>query len=170
VGPGTFTVSGTYTQLPSGELATQLAGPNPGQYGVLDAASATLAGKLEILLDDPATYTPSLGDSFDVLTAAINGQFDTVTRPSLLEENPPLAWYVDYEATVVNLEAVLAGDIGLPGPDGFVGAYDFLQFSLCFHHSDPKPPECVNADFNCDNQVDMKDFAVLQRQYGSSAP
>ena len=66
--PGTLTVMGDFVQQAGGTLAIELAGTDEGQYDVLtvDGAATLEGGNLDISL---VGFTPSNGDTFDVMTA-----------------------------------------------------------------------------------------------------
>jgi hypothetical protein len=68
------------------------------------SGGATLGGTLEVSL---IGYTPTLGHSMEILTAAsVSGTFDALTLPPL---NLGLEWYVHYNPTNVTLEVVEIG-------------------------------------------------------------
>ena len=81
-GPGAITVTGNFTQAPSGQMVMQLAGLVRGtQYGALTVSgTATLDGTLTAAFLNG--FVPTAGDSFDVLTAASrSGSFAASNLP-----------------------------------------------------------------------------------------
>jgi hypothetical protein len=77
-----FSVSGNYTQTSAATLAVQLGGtPGSGQFGRLAVTgTAALDGTLTVSL--ASGYTPSAGDSFQVLTfSGATGGFATTNLP-----------------------------------------------------------------------------------------
>jgi len=81
---GITTIIGDYTVTdPASTLEIQIGGLLTGtDYDVLDVSgTANIGGILDVSLWNG--FTPSLGDSFDILTAGtINGMFDTLLFPS----------------------------------------------------------------------------------------
>jgi hypothetical protein len=80
VGPGVLTIDGAYTQTSSGDLIVEIGGPVSGDdHDTLMVTGTTiLDGTLTILLVDG--FLPSVGDTFDVVTAAggLVGEFATI--------------------------------------------------------------------------------------------
>ncbi len=83
VGVGsTLAVQGAYTQTSTGTVEFQLGGArSSGQFGQMTATgTASLAGTLQALLAN--NYSPSVSDSFQVMTfASHTGSFSTVRMP-----------------------------------------------------------------------------------------
>ena len=108
--PGTVTITGNYTQGPSGTLLVEIGGATPGQqYDVLDVGgTATLAGTLAI--QHYGGYLPAAGASFPgVVTAgAVSGAFSTLTAPA------GFVYGVGYGQTQVDLEVLTALSSTLP--------------------------------------------------------
>jgi hypothetical protein len=75
--PGTFTISGNYTQGASSSLNIELAGIGAGQFGLLTVSgSATLGGTLNVL--SLGGFTPPAGSNYQVATyASHTGDFTT---------------------------------------------------------------------------------------------
>ncbi len=94
-------------------------GEHDALHLITAADPVVLNGELEVSL--LAGYSPSAGDTFDIITAVngLTGVFDTETLPGLSSE---LAWIVDYTANTVTLDIVLTGDYN---DDGFVDAADY---------------------------------------------
>ena len=79
---GTLTVSGNYTQNPSGTLRIQIAGLAPGQFGLLAVGGhASLAGTLQ--LNALNGFKLQVGNTLTFLTAGggVSGSFSTVQNP-----------------------------------------------------------------------------------------
>jgi T5SS/PEP-CTERM-associated repeat protein len=82
--PGILSVTGNYTQDSAGILQIELGGLTAGNsYDRLSVTgSDSLAGSLQVSLIN--NFTPSMGDSFDILDAlSISGSFTTLQLPSL---------------------------------------------------------------------------------------
>jgi hypothetical protein len=96
--PGTTVITSDYTQLVDGIFEVEIGGFLQGvEYDWLNVGgSAILGGTLDVSLFDfgSGLFEPSLGDSFDILTAeTIEGEFDILTL-ALLGDG--LKWDVDY--------------------------------------------------------------------------
>ena len=95
-----------------------------GEHDAVDLITASdpvaLNGELDVSF--LAGYSPSAGDSFDIITAVngLTGVFDTETLPGL---SGGLDWLIDYAANTVTLEILLPGDYN---DDGSVDGSDFL--------------------------------------------
>jgi len=126
----------------------------------------TLAGDLVVDLSD--NYTPVLGQSFTLLTAAggINGTFDNSTLPDI---PGTLEFGLLYDATSVRLEVQLEStSIGLDGDynnDGEINAADYsvwrdaLTAGSSSLINDPTP-----------GTVDESDFLYWRAHFGETAP
>ena len=103
---GILTIAGDYEQTSAGSLEIEIGGELAGEFDLLDiSGDATLDGALDVQLIDG--FTPSPGDSFEVLTAAsVSGTFAAESLPALIG----LAWNVDYGATSMVLGIGIAGD------------------------------------------------------------
>jgi hypothetical protein len=79
----TLTVTGTYTQEPTGNLSIELDGPASGQFGqVISNGGASIAGALGVTLG--AGFVPGGGTNFLILSATtITGAFTSTTLPSI---------------------------------------------------------------------------------------
>ena len=135
--PGITVITGDYTQLHDGTFDVEIGGLFQGtEYDWLDVSgSATLDGALNVSLFDfgSGLFNPSLGDSFDILTAdTIIGEFDLLTL-ALLGDG--LKWDVsyildDFSADFVRLSVVSA--VPVPGAvwlfgSGFVALIGFAR-------------------------------------------
>ena len=125
--PGVQDFGGNLQFGPVARLVAEIGGLLPGtQHDQVNAAGqATLAGTLDVsLIDD---FTPSAGDTFEVLTAAsIVGEFDTVDLSSLPGN---LLWFVNYDSTSVELVATFSADFD---EDGLVGGNDLNSWEANF--------------------------------------
>ena len=99
---GNLTVT-SYTQSSKGALDANIAGPNSGQFNVLNVTgTATLGGTLNIGLLN--SFVPSIGDTFEILTARqVNGTFATVNGTKI---NDSEHFTVTYNAGNVTLNVV----------------------------------------------------------------
>jgi hypothetical protein len=95
--PGIITVNGDYTQGINGIYEVEIGGLLSGEFDQLIVQdTATLAGTLDVSLIDlgGGLFTPSPGDSFDILSADIlSGQFDVLSLALLGSE---LSWDLRY--------------------------------------------------------------------------
>ena len=79
--PGTFTVSGNYTQSPAGTLSIQVAGKNASQFGILTVGQrANLSGNLSIVRLDDTKLKLGQKLTFLVATAGVSGTFASVSN------------------------------------------------------------------------------------------
>jgi autotransporter-associated beta strand protein len=104
-GPGTLTVNNNYTQGSKGRLLIDIAGPNTGQFSVLDVlGNANLNGLLYPVLSN---FTPTIGESFTFLDyASLTGAFSGIQKQVFdhgLEQ-----WSVTYQST----NAILTAEAG----------------------------------------------------------
>jgi YVTN family beta-propeller protein/autotransporter-associated beta strand protein len=79
---GTLTVSGSYTQSPSGTLRIQVSGLAPGQFGLLAVGGhASLAGTLQLVALNG--FKLQVGNTITFLTAGagVSGNFSTIQNP-----------------------------------------------------------------------------------------
>jgi autotransporter-associated beta strand protein len=106
--PGTLTVN-SYTQMKFGTLVIDIAGPNTGQFSVLnDLGTANLDGILEPVL--LSGFIPTVGESFTFMNyASLFGEFSTIK--DLNFDN--MHWSVAYQPTY----AVLTAEAGRAVPD-----------------------------------------------------
>jgi T5SS/PEP-CTERM-associated repeat protein len=129
---------------------------------VQSAGVAALDGALAVTL--APGYAPSLGDSFEVLTAAggVSGTFASAVLPTLAGG---LFWDLDYESNNVTLSVIdgLAADFD---SNGIVNAADLALWKTGFG----KATGAVKSDGDADKDgdADGADFLIWQRQLGSS--
>ena len=143
----------------TGLLEIQLNGVLTGEYDALNiTGAATLDGTLDVELLD--NLTPAAGSTFTILTASsVSGTF-TESLPSLTGN---LAWFVNYNATSVELVATYGADFD---EDGDVDANDLALWEAGFGSSIAIH---VDGDANADGVSDGLDFLVWQQQLGSMA-
>lgn len=156
--PTTMQIDGDYTQHADGVLEVDLL--NTSMHDALSVTgSADLAGTLNV--GEIASFAPSAGDTFTILTAVsgINGEFDTVTLPSL----SGLQWFVDYSATDVTLSVIFGADFD---GSGAIDGRDFLVWQRGFGLSGQADNSRGDADGN--GIVDGNDLKIWQAQYGTS--
>jgi len=121
--PARLNIGGSANFATSNTLFIELGGLAAGiEFDVLEiGGQADLGGTLDVSL--LGGFTPSAGDRFDVLTAAlVQGTFDTKLLPTLAGG---LQWLVDYRTDGVSLlvsSASLAGDYN---GNGTVDAADY---------------------------------------------
>lgn len=123
--PGILDINGGYTQAIDANLAIEVAGLTPGTGHDLLAVTGTttLDGTLDLTILDTA-FAPTLGDSFDVLTAsAVTGAFFDVTGTLISGTTRFDVTYLPDRVRVVVVATAphLAGDLD---DDGFVGIAD----------------------------------------------
>ncbi len=148
-----------------GLLEIEIAGPMPGSgfdqlNHILGSGLADLGGELDVRL--LGGFTPSAGDSFEIITATggVTGTFATQTLPDLAG----LVWNIDYGTHQVVLE-VLAGFTADFDKDGDVDGADFLIWQANFNTAGPHTSN--TGDTDGDGDVDGEDFLVWQTQFGS---
>lgn len=120
--PGTLTIDGDYSQVSSGSLSIELGGTtaNTDYDQLIVTGAAELDGTLDVSLIDE--FTPSLGDSFTILTYASHiGSFETMNLPAL---DPDLVWEVAYENTAVVMTVSkgigsISGTVNYSGEEGY---------------------------------------------------
>lgn len=155
--PGRFDIMGDYTQGTSGTLAIEVGGHTPGtqhDWLAIDG-TATIDGALGVELIDigSGTFSPQLGDSFDVLTATngVSGEFATQNLPLL---SSSLTWHIDYGTNAVTLEVIPLGDMNSDGTLTGLDVDPFVDVLL----NGPFDPA---ADMNQDGAVNGLDVRPL---------
>jgi glucose/arabinose dehydrogenase len=153
---GSISIAGTYSQQASGSLAIEIGGTAPGLgYDQLTVTGGgTLVGGLTVTLIN--NFTPSIGQSFTILTANhVDGTF-TEMLPSV----PGLFFDVVYnpQSVVLTVSTAFTADFD---EDGDVDSDDLAKWQGDFG---------VNAlsDADDDGDSDGDDFLQWQRQLGSS--
>src|SRR6476646_225769 len=119
-GIGTLTIEGRFANATGSTLAIELAGLNPGTQHdqLIVQGPASLGGTLNVSL---VGYTPSVGNTFTILTAdSLSGQFDNLQLPAGYQ------WNVNYGLDDVVLSVTgmsLAGDFN---GDNHVNLADYV--------------------------------------------
>ena len=110
-----------YRQTATGTLEIELEGTGLTQFDRLTLTGlAELAGTLDVSL--LGGFTPSLGDTFSVLTATggVSGTFDSLELPAL---GAGLGWSVQYDPTLVSLNVIMATNADF-NADGLLDCLD----------------------------------------------
>lgn len=158
---GTLSVGG-YEQLPGASLAIELATTNSDQLAV--TGGVTLSGGLDLSLD--AGYTPSIGDSFTLISASsISGQFDMINGiPLGVVDGVEAGLAVLYDATTVSARASILGDANA---DDVVNGTDLALLAANFGGNSGM--NWATGDFNGDGLVNGTDLALLAANFGFDA-
>ncbi len=121
---GSIEIQGSARFNSPGTLEIELGGTATGEFDVLTISGAgNLGGKIQVALIED--YTPTLGDTFDILTAgSVVGTFATEDLPTL---SGLMEFDLEYGPGVVTLSVApeLDGDFNL---DGDVNGADFLTW------------------------------------------
>jgi cyclophilin family peptidyl-prolyl cis-trans isomerase len=155
---GVIGISSTYFQFSDGALSLQLAGTTADTlYDKLTTSStAFLAGKLQVSLING--FTPALGNSFTVLTAAsIIGSFTSFDLPQIASGQ---AWKIDQSATAITL-TVVEGDYNR---NGVIDADDYVVWRKTRNTS---VTAWSGADGNGDGLVNDLDLAIWRSNVGA---
>jgi len=157
--PGEMSFGGDVCVGPAAALELELAGAAPGQFDrIVAAGDLALGGTLEVLL---AGYTPTGGDTFDVLDwANLSGTFATVGLPPV---GPILTFsdanlYTSGELTVISQKS---GDADF---DGDVDLDDFVALKKNFATGGT----WAQGDFDLDGDVDLDDFVLLKKNFATA--
>ena len=156
--PGLETFGGNVHLGVLANLEIEIEGTSKGsQYDSLDISGlADLGGSLEISFLNG--FLPSAGDTFEIITASsVSDTFDALVLPSLPGD---LLWFVNYDATSVNLVSTYAGDFD---EDGDVDDDDLIAWEGGFGSA---PAVHMTGDANADVLAGGFDFLVWQRQFG----
>jgi cyclophilin family peptidyl-prolyl cis-trans isomerase len=148
----------SYSQYSDGTLSLQFAGTTADtQYDKLTTSTTSnIAGKLQISLING--FTPALGNSFTVLTAAsIIGFFGTYDLPQLASGQ---AWRIDQSPTAITL-TVVEGDYNR---NGVIDAGDYVLWRKTRNTS---VTAWSGADGNGDGLVNDADFAIWRSNLGA---
>jgi T5SS/PEP-CTERM-associated repeat protein len=146
------------TTMGAGSLLTvHLADPEPGLGQVEVGGAAALAGNLEVKLT--AGFTPSLGDSFQILSAAggVTGSLNLVSPPALPAGRQ---WDLAINPTSVVLKVVGSGDYN---GDGVVDTGDYVVWRNTLGYAGTS----LAADGNGNGLVDVGDYELWRRRYGT---
>jgi autotransporter-associated beta strand protein len=108
--PGTLTVN-SYTQMSRGTLLIDIAGPNAGQFSVLDVlGTANLNGRLDPVLQNG--FVPMVGESFKFMDyESVLGAFSSIQNLNF--NNNTEHWAITYQSTFGVLTAE-AGRANVP--------------------------------------------------------
>lgn len=145
-----------------GELEIEIGGLSAGSEfdqlnHVLGAGVADLGGVLDV--DFINGFTPSAGDTFEIITAAsVLDTFDTVRLPPVPGD---LHWFVNYGAMSVELVSTYSADFD---EDGDVDDDDLIAWEGGFGDL---PATHMTGDANSNSAANGFDFLAWQRQYGS---
>ncbi len=118
---GQLTITGDFSNLGDGTLAIDLAGTSTALYDRVAVDRYTfLGGTLDVSLG----YTPSVNDSFTIITTGqgVNGQFQNLLLPAGYQ------WNVAYGANNVVLSVIGIGLAGDFNGDNKVDAADYVQW------------------------------------------
>ncbi len=158
VSPGTFTAAGTYQQLTGGSLSVEIGGSVPGStFDVLEVSgSAALGGTLSI--DTVDGFSPSLGDTFRILTSASRtGEFVSLLGTDL---GNGLAYTAQYDATGVTL-AVTDFSLSINDVSVAEGNGGTVNATFTVTLSDPSAnPVTVDYATRDDSAVDPDDYTA----------
>ncbi len=152
-GVGLLSIDGDYTQEAAGAIEFEIGGALPGEHDQLAmTGAAALDGAITVAF--AGGFTPSLGQSFTLLTAdgGVSGVFSGVSLPA-----PPsgTVLVVEFEpnAVIVEVREEMAGVDGDLNGDGQVDAADLAALLGRWGTSDP------DADLNGDGLVNAQDLA-----------
>ncbi len=170
--PSLLNVSGPLTLGAGATLAFDLEGTTRadgtgeiGQYGAINAGSATIDGVLEILLADG--FSPSSGDFFDLLstTGTLSGTFSSVALPTLA---PSLSWNLLQTTNLLRLEVQSVAFDGDFNGDLDIDGSDFLTWQRGFGIS----PNASKAQGDADSSgaVNQMDLAIWESTFGDTIP
>jgi len=159
---GRQTTGKDFEQTAAGTLDLDIGGLGLNDFDSMSlTGTALLDGILDLSLD--MGFIPSLGDTFDILSAAggVTGIFDSVLQPGAMPSG--LLFDVNYLGSIVQLEVVnfllFSADFD---NDGDVDGDDLAQWE-----SDFGGP---GSDADDDGDSDGLDFLAWQQQFGSSLP
>jgi hypothetical protein len=152
---GTPTYTGNYNQTSTGKLKIDLAQVKSDHLNITE--SATLNGVIQVKLT--GSFTPNIGDSFDVLTAGtVNGfkagLFDLPVLPDVRVFRASLV------GDTIRLTVVSADLDG----NGVVGCSDLAIVKASVGKRVGQVGFNPNADINGDGVVDVRDVATMTRQ------
>jgi hypothetical protein len=165
-GAGSLAVTGNLSLINMGNLAIELSGTGFGQFDSLNiSGQATLSGLLSIKVFDTGqggTYSPVLGDTFEILTAGggVSGVFDVDVRTAI-------AGGLDLEAVYglssVELLVVSALD-GDYNNDGKVDAADYVVWRK-YDGTTNRLPNDPNG-----GTIGAAQFGTWRANFGASLP
>ena len=168
--PGVLSQTGDFTHSLGGTLAIEIGGTTLGtEYDQLAiTGSASLSGMLDVALLDlgGGPFAPTLGNLFTILTATggVTGTFATMAGdlPALTGGNE---WAINYNATDVVLEIVVAGLDGDYNGDSMVDAADYTVWRDNLGAPDET---ALNGNGDGLNGVDAADYSLWATSFGST--
>ena len=164
--PAQVSVEGDAVFASTNTLKVELAGISAGtQFDVVAVAGeAWISGALDVKLLNG--FTPALGNTFDILTAAsVVGTFDSSVLPAL---GPGLAWQLQVLSTGVRLRVIESDSDG----DGIPDANDNCTLEANPTQLDADADGYGNrcdADLNNSGTVTTADFGLLRSVLGQPA-
>ncbi|WP_442483740.1 beta strand repeat-containing protein [Aeoliella sp. SH292] len=165
---GEMTVEGTaslrsLTQSATGTLMAVMKSTTTFAQ-VTSVHAATLGGALD--LEIAPTFTPAVGNTFTLLTAAsgISGSFATAAH-ELPSPGAGLAWELDYTGTAVLLR-VIAGE-GLPGDFNDDGVVNLADYTVWRDNLGAPNELALNGNGNNSGSVDAGDYNLWKSSFGS---
>jgi hypothetical protein len=131
---------------------------------ITSVQAATLAGALD--LEIAPTFTPVVGNTFTLLTAAsgISGSFATAAH-ELPSPGAGLAWELDYTGTTVRLR-VVAGE-NLPGDFNDDGVVNLADYTVWRDNLGAPNELALNGNGNNSGSVDAGDYNLWKSNFGS---
>ncbi len=196
--PGSLTIQGNYAQSAVGNLEIEIGGTTPGAngYDLLSVTgTASLGGKLTVNGVGGNSFMPSVGQTFDILTATsgVSGMFANnsggwVAGGSLVH------YSTTYSANKVTLQ-ITSIDALTPGDfngDGFVdltdyavwcgsfgsqlsaadgnrnGVIDAGDYTIWRDHLEAGTPPGTPSDYNGNGVVDAADYTVWRDHLGQN--
>ncbi len=158
--PATASFGGDASLGDQANLVIELGGPTPGsQFDQLQAAGLlSLGGELDVLLING--FTPSAGQSFDILGwGSLSGTFETLNLPALSAD---LMWNAARLYTSGVLSVGLAGDYNL---NGIVDTADYVVWRNSVGHTGAG----LAADGDASGTIDAGDYSVWRSHFGQTA-
>lgn len=153
--------SGATASFVLGGTTRSIGTSGAGQYGAIDAQSATLAGLLEVTLGP--TFAPAAGDVFDLIRTS-QPRTTTFAGTALPSLAAGLSWDLAYLPTTVRLSVignVLSADFD---GDGDQDGADFLRWQRGFGLTAGATHSQGDADG--DHDVDAADLAIWKANFG----
>lgn len=150
-----------YTQGGSGSLKIEIGGPTVGtQYDRLAVGGvASLAGTLTVSLI--GGYTPSIGDTFDILTALlVDGTFSTVALTGFPSTLSAEVLYSSTKVTVRIIPGLCGSCPGNINADTRLDGADVQAFVACAV-SASVTGGCACADMDSNHAFDSTDWALF---------
>lgn len=148
-----------FEQKISGILEIDLGGVSTADFDAMRLGGvALLDGAIDLSLT--ASFTPELGDTFDILSAigGVTGTFDSIFQPDSMPAG--LMFDVNYLGSLVQLEVVEIGPFTADfDNDGDVDSDDLSKWQNAFGGT--------GADANGDGDSDGADYLAWQQQFGS---